>query len=97
MNRVVHIETEPSGAAVAVKDGKDLCDSTPCDIPFRGEDAAADKIHKLTVSKKGYKSKDIKVSPVDEKVKVTLDAVTRVTPVNTTKTTTPGWAPDPYK
>jgi eukaryotic-like serine/threonine-protein kinase len=97
MDRVVHIETDPAGATVAVKDGKDLCDSTPCDIPFRGEDAAADKIHKLTVSKKGFKSKDIKVSPVDDKVKVTLDAVTRVTPGNTTKTTTPGWAPDPYK
>lgn len=95
--RTVHIETDPSGASVAVKDGKDLCESTPCDIPFRGEDAAADKIHKLTVSKKGYKSKDIKVSPVDEKVKVTLDSVARVTPTGTAKTTTPGWAPDPYK
>lgn len=97
MDRVVHIETDPPGATVAVKDGKDLCDSTPCDVPFRGEDAAADKIHKLTVSKKGYKSKDIKVSPVDDKVKVTLDGITKIVPGNTTKTTTPGWAPDPYK
>jgi serine/threonine-protein kinase len=97
MDRVVHIETDPSGASIAVKDGRDLCDNTPCDIPFRGPEAAADKIHKLTVSKKGYKSKDIKVSPVDEKVKVSLDAITRITPGNTSKTTTPGWAPDPYK
>jgi serine/threonine protein kinase len=97
MDRFVHIETDPSGASVAIKDGKDLCENTPCDIPFRGAEAAADKIHKLTVSKKGYKSKDIKVSPVDDKVKVTLDALTRVTPGNTSKTTTPGWAPDPYK
>jgi len=95
--RVVHIETDPAGATVAVKDGRDLCENTPCDVPFRGEDAATDKIHKLTVSKKGYKSKDIKVSPVDDKVKVTLDAITRVVPGTTTKTTTPGWAPDPYK
>lgn len=95
--RTVHFETDPSGATVTIKDGKELCESTPCDVPFRGEDAAADKIHKLTVSKKGYKSKDIKVSPVDEKVKVSLDAITRVTPNGTAKTTTPGWAPDPYK
>lgn len=97
LDRVVHVETDPSGASVAFKDGKDLCENTPCDIPFRGAEAAADKIHKLTVSKKGYKSKDIKVSPVDDKVKVTLDAITRVVPGNTSKTTTPGWAPDPYK
>jgi eukaryotic-like serine/threonine-protein kinase len=98
-DKVVHIETDPPGATVSVKDGKDLCDNTPCDIPFRGDDAAADKIHKLTVSKKGYKSKDIKVSPIDDKVKVTLEAITRVTPGagGTSKTTTPGWAPDPYK
>jgi hypothetical protein len=97
VDRVVHIETDPVGASVAIKDGKDLCENTPCDIPFHGAEAAADKIHKLTVSKKGYKSKDIKVSPIDDKVKVTLDVVTRVIPQNTSKTTTPGWAPDPYK
>lgn len=92
--RKVHIETDPSGATIAVKDGQNLCDSTPCDIPFRGADAAADKIHRLTVSKKGYKSKDIKVSPVDEKVKVSLDAIVKTT--TGTKTTTPGWAPNPF-
>jgi len=95
--RKVHIETDPTGATVAVKDGQNLCESTPCDVSFRGPDAAADKIHKLTVSKKGYKSKDIKVSSVDDKVKVTLDAIVRTAPGNTSKTTTPGWAPDPYK
>jgi serine/threonine-protein kinase len=94
IDRAVHIETDPSGATVAVKDGQNLCDTTPCDVPFRGPDAAADKIHRLTVSKKGYKSKDIKVSPVDEKVKVTLDALVKSTPG--TKTSTPGWAPNPF-
>ncbi|MBK9265155.1 MAG: serine/threonine protein kinase [Polyangiaceae bacterium] len=98
VDRVVHIETDPAGATVSVKDGQNLCESTPCEVPFHGAEAAADKIHKLTVSKKGYKSKDIKVSPVDDKVKVTLDAVVvRTAPANTAKTTTPGWAPDPYK
>jgi serine/threonine-protein kinase len=58
----IHITSDPPGATV--KDGKDiLCPSTPCDVTFKGEDAA--KSHKLTLENKGFKSEPKTVKPSD--------------------------------
>jgi len=100
-DRVVHIESDPSGASV-MEGNETLCGGTPCDVTFRGAGAAADVVHSLTLSKKGYQSKTIKVTVVEEKVKVTLDAAAGT--VRTAPATTkaggnkdPNYKPDPYK
>ena len=76
-----------------------LCGGTPCDVTFRGTAAAVDVVHSLTLAKKGYQSKTIKVTPIEEKVKVVLDASAspvRTAPI-TTKARDPNYKPDPYK
>jgi eukaryotic-like serine/threonine-protein kinase len=97
-DRVVHIESEPAGASV-MEGSETLCGGTPCDITFRGAAAAADVVHSLTLSKKGYQSKTIKVTSIEEKVKVMLDGAAgpvRTAPI-TTKAKDPNYKPDPYK
>ena len=100
-DRVVHIESDPAGASV-MEGSETLCGGTPCDVTFRGAAASADVVHSLTLSKKGYQTKTIKVTVVEEKVKVTLDAAggTVRTQPATTKTgggKNPNYKPDPYK
>jgi serine/threonine protein kinase len=67
----VRINTDPDGATVK-EDGVELCNSTPCDVVYKGGDADATKDHKLVVSHQGYRaeSKTIKVgdSPVSVKL-----------------------------
>ena len=67
----VRLNSDPDGASVK-EDSIEICNSTPCDVPYRGPDADPTKEHKLTFSKSGYKteSKTIKVgdSPVTAKL-----------------------------
>jgi serine/threonine protein kinase len=69
--RVVRIETEPAGVAVA-EDGKEICPSTPCDVTFKEE--GGPKEHKLALTRKGYKGKELVVSATDTKASTKLDS-----------------------
>ena len=69
-DRVVRIETEPQGAAVS-EDGKELCPSTPCDIVFK--DDGGPKEHKLALTRKGYKGKELVVSATDTKATTKME------------------------
>ncbi len=50
----VRINTEPDGASVK-EDGVEVCNSTPCDILYKGPDADAEREHKLAVAHAGFK------------------------------------------
>ncbi len=52
--RTIAITTEPAGATVR-EDGVELCVQTPCEITLRGAAADAAKVHKLVVTKPGYR------------------------------------------
>ncbi len=69
--RVVRIETEPAGVAVA-EDGKEICPSTPCDVTFKEEGGPTE--HKLALTRKGYKGKELVVSATDTKASAKLDS-----------------------
>lgn len=69
-DRVVRIETEPQGAAVS-EEGKELCPSTPCDVVFK--DDAGPREHKLALTRKGYKGKELVVSATDTKATTKLE------------------------
>ena len=53
----VPVSTDPSGASVYL-DGKLVCVSTPCSV-----DASTDKAHLLTITKDGFRQKDIALRP----------------------------------
>ena len=67
----MRVESEPAGASVA-EDGKELCSPTPCDVTFKGDDAA--KEHKLVLNKRGFKTASVVVAPADTKASSKLDA-----------------------
>lgn len=50
----VKLTTDPPGASVR-EDGKELCTSTPCDLVFKGEAADPAKVHKLTITRTGFR------------------------------------------
>jgi eukaryotic-like serine/threonine-protein kinase len=68
--RSVRVESEPSGATVSDR-GTELCMSTPCEIIWRG--AMAKVEHRLNLSKRGFKSAMLVVSPTAETVSAKLD------------------------
>jgi eukaryotic-like serine/threonine-protein kinase len=68
--RKVHVESDPAGATVS-ENGTDLCAQTPCDLTFT--DDAAKGEHKLSFSKKGYKSSKITLGVSDDKASSKLD------------------------
>lgn len=70
--RRVRVESAPAGAAVKEGD-KQVCDATPCELVWKGDEAKAD--HKLSFAKTGYKSQSVTVSADDEKVSATLTPV----------------------
>jgi serine/threonine-protein kinase len=51
---VLHIETDPPGAKVK-EEGDTVCDSTPCDVVYRGALADPAYEHLLTFLKADYK------------------------------------------
>jgi serine/threonine-protein kinase len=87
--RTVHFESDPPGASVS-ESGTELCPSTPCDVVFKTDSDS----HKLSISKKGYKTQKQTVSPTDSKVSVKLD-LAAIVGVPGGKPN--GYKPDPYK
>jgi TonB family protein len=71
--RILRVESEPSGAGVSDR-GVEVCMQTPCEIYWRGDSAAAE--HKLTLTKRGFRTALLTVAPSDEKVTGKLDAWT---------------------
>ena len=73
----VRINSDPDGASVK-EDNIEICNSTPCDVPYRGPDADPQKEHKLTFSKSGYKTEAKTIKIGDSPVSVKLTAEKRV-------------------
>ncbi|MCC6647755.1 MAG: serine/threonine protein kinase [Polyangiaceae bacterium] len=73
----IKVDSEPSGATVRLhdKDGDELCKDTPCEVTFKGADAAPGREVKLYFTKRGHSSetKTLKLG-TDEKVSVKLSA-----------------------
>jgi serine/threonine-protein kinase len=65
---VVKIDSKPSGASVKDKAGKVLCESTPCEVTFEGDDAADDKEHELVFSRGGYRESTEKLKVSDKEI-----------------------------
>jgi len=102
---VIKLESSPSGASVKDKDGKELCEATPCEIKFEGEEAAPDKEHELVFSKPGYRDATEKVKSTEEKVDARLPLIrtgggrppaTKPPPPTTGTTPPPGFKDIPY-
>ena len=68
----VRLNSDPDGASVK-EDSIEICNSTPCDITYKGKDADPGTEHKLVFSKSGYKveSKTVKVNDSPVTVKLT--------------------------
>jgi serine/threonine protein kinase len=73
----VRLNSDPDGASVK-EDNIEICNSTPCDVPYRGPDADPQKEHKLTFSKGGYKTEAKSIKIGDSPVTVKLTAEKRV-------------------
>lgn len=82
VERKVHIESTPPGAAV-LENGKAICSATPCDVTYTGDEAAAE--HKIMFSKSGFKTSNTTIKPGDGSVSGTL------VPVPTQKTVPEGY------
>jgi hypothetical protein len=50
---VFKLITDPPGASVR-EDNKEICAATPCDLAFK-EGEPASKVHKITITKLGFK------------------------------------------
>jgi serine/threonine-protein kinase len=50
----MHAVTDPPGASIR-EDSNELCAATPCDIVWKGDAADPAKVHKLVVTKNGFK------------------------------------------
>jgi serine/threonine-protein kinase len=72
MIRQVRVETDPPGASVSEGDTQ-LCTSTPCEVTWKGDAAAAE--HKLQVTKRGYKPVKLAVAIGDEKAVAKLEVI----------------------
>ncbi len=99
--RVIHVESEPPGAAVT-EDNEELCAGTPCDVTLAGESAA--KEHHFTLTKKGFRpSKPLAVDLQASKVSGALvPAESAPAPVRKKSSESPkadssSSKPDPYK
>ena len=99
---VIKVECKPS-ATVKDKDGKELCDSTPCEIKFEGKEAEDGKEHELVFSRPGYRDTTKKITNSDKKVEARLRPIrtgaTRppaTKPPSTATTAPPGFKDIPY-
>jgi serine/threonine-protein kinase len=68
----VRLNSDPDGASVK-EEGIEICNSTPCDVPYKGPEADPTREHKLTFSKSGFKTetKSFKVGDSPISVKLT--------------------------
>jgi serine/threonine protein kinase len=94
----VRINTDPDGATVK-EDGVELCNSTPCDVVYKGGDADATKEHKLVVAHQGYRaeSRTIKVGDTPVTMKLTKADGPRWVAPPQTKPDNPPPVPTGYK
>ena len=67
----VRVNTDPDGASIK-EDAVELCNSTPCDILYKGADADAAKDHTLTVTRLGYRVETRTVKVGDTPVVIKL-------------------------
>ncbi len=72
----VRVSTDPDGASVK-EDGIEVCSSTPCDILYKGADAASERAHKLTLSRQGYRVELRTVRATDAPLDVKLTPLPR--------------------
>jgi serine/threonine-protein kinase len=71
---VISIDSIPRGAIVRDRNrGNLLCETTPCELRFEGEDAAAEKQHDLMFLRMGYQRTDYSVKGSDKEVRVSLE------------------------
>jgi serine/threonine-protein kinase len=87
----VKITTEPPGASV-LQDNKELCAPTPCEVVFKGD--AADRSHKLVITRAGHRTETRVVKPGESAVAVKLSQVA-VTPPRPPPPRPPAPAPKP--
>jgi eukaryotic-like serine/threonine-protein kinase len=67
----VLITSDPPGAKVS-EGGKDACAPTPCDVVFEGEAADSSRVHKILVSKNGFRPETRTVRSTDAPLHVKL-------------------------
>ena len=67
----IHFVTEPGGASVR-DETMELCSATPCDVSFKGDAADPHRLHKLTITKPGYRIETRTVKSTDSPVHLKL-------------------------
>lgn len=67
----IHFDTTPTGAMVEWA-GKKVCEATPCDVSFKGDDAAPEKEHRFMISKDGFQPEVKAVRVSDKTASVSL-------------------------
>jgi serine/threonine-protein kinase len=67
----VKVTTEPPGAIVR-EDGKELCAPTPCDVVFKGEAADPARVHKLVITRPGFRAETRTVKATESPVHLKL-------------------------
>jgi hypothetical protein len=85
------------------EDGVEVCSSTPCDVPYKGQDADPVKDHHLTITRNGYRNetRTVRIGDSPVTVKLTVAPTTYRPPAPTkpadTQALPPGYKPDiPY-
>jgi len=98
----LRINSDPDGASVR-EDGVEVCSSTPCDVPYKGQDADPVKDHHLTITRNGYRNetRTVRIGDSPVTVKLTVAPTTYRPPAPTkpadTQALPPGYKPDiPY-
>lgn len=97
--RTIAITTEPPGATVR-EDGVELCTQTPCEVTLRGPAADTAKVHKLLVTKAGYRVEARSVRAGDAPVVIKMTRWTggaHVAPKPTGDTPAGGANPEGYR
>jgi serine/threonine-protein kinase len=67
----LRVTSDPEGASVR-EDGVEVCNATPCDLTYRGAEADTGKVHRLVVTKPGFRPETREVKLADAPVKVKL-------------------------
>jgi len=74
------IKTDPPGATVTATNGNTICNSTPCELTFHGDDATDGKTHKLTLTLEGHKTTTETITVSTNNPKTKLIYLARDTP-----------------
>jgi serine/threonine protein kinase len=70
--RTIRVESEPAGASVS-ESGTERCMATPCELIWKDDTAITE--HRLSISKRGYKTAKVTVAKNEEKVSIKLDII----------------------